>query len=516
MPQRPFDAYALKDPGRVRSNNEDNAAVRHLTRPDGRRYCLLVVADGMGGGAKGEVASSIAVNAVGEFVVSGDWDDPAVALHTSAVIANDAVFRHGTGGGASPRSLMGTTLVAALVDAETLRAWIVNVGDSRAYILGDAGAIQVTRDHSVVAERVAMGDLTPEEARTARGRNVITRGIGTDSEVVPDVYEQPRPLAPGERLLLCSDGLHGMLDDRAIESVAAGRPIADAAHDLVRAANDAGGADNIAVVVGGVLARGEHLVPSGSAPDDETIVERFVRPVHSARGDGPRPGKPAVIAAVAALAISLGAVAFAASLFGPTEGRLTSRSPSPAPSASHTAAIPTETTPPATVTPSASSNLSIPPGCSGPRKIKEGEQFGEIAVGCARAFTPLPQVPAFELELCEWVQDNNPGVGQSCETLRSGQDLVLPSEQWYQEYAARPLSTPTPTPLPATPVQPTATPTPATRAPSTNTPTPPSATQTSTATPATPTPPIATPTPTATPTAVPPTVRPAPSPRGPT
>jgi protein phosphatase len=216
----------------VREHNEDSLLV---TPP------LYVIADGMGGHAAGEVASELAVRVLEEAAITSA--DPE-ALKAAVLEANRAVIdgaRVGLG-----RPGMGTTLTAAIIEND--RLLLAQVGDSRAYLLENGRLQQVTRDHSLVAELVATGQITAEEARVHPNRSVITRALGSDPNVQPDLYETV--LREGDRLMLCSDGLSGMLSNETLQrfllEYADPQQAADA---LVNAANDAGGHDNITVIV---------------------------------------------------------------------------------------------------------------------------------------------------------------------------------------------------------------------------------------------------------------------------
>lgn len=223
------------DVGRVRPGNEDALLVTDDAR-------LVAVADGMGGHRAGEVASATAIAALLAGVERGDPIDDAITA------ANDAVVTRA----ASDLDLrgMGTTLTTGLVDGSTLR--IGHVGDSRAYLLRDGELRQLTTDHSVVAELIAAGELTEDEALVDPRRAMITRALGIDATVEVDVLEVA--LLPGDRLLLCSDGLTTMVRDDAIAAVLATEEDPQRAADgLVDAANAAGGADNVTVVVADVV-----------------------------------------------------------------------------------------------------------------------------------------------------------------------------------------------------------------------------------------------------------------------
>lgn len=233
MNPRPRNTHsALTDVGRVRSHNEDAV----LAQPP-----LFVVADGLGGHQAGEVASALAVQTIRDHAPRRA-DAPALARAVRA--ANREVIRAAREG--VGRSGMGTTITAALVEGN--RVVIAHVGDSRAYLLHGGEISRLTQDHSMVADMVRRGELTEEQSRIHPNRSIITRALGTDVNMEADTYEYN--LQPGDRLLLCSDGLTGMLEDQQIASLlAAYRDPEVTAKALIAAANDAGGGDNISVVV---------------------------------------------------------------------------------------------------------------------------------------------------------------------------------------------------------------------------------------------------------------------------
>ena len=246
------------DVGMVRDLNEDSLLTleldrvhRSISRPIG----LYVVADGMGGHAAGDVASGLAINTIAEKMTThllvpqltsdtgSDAFDAQRWLADAVQAANAAVYTHRQSSGTN----MGTTLVAALVIEDS--AHIANVGDSRAYLITDNGDIrQITTDHSLVERLVALGQIKPHEARTHPQRNVIYRTIGDKSEAEVDFFSQK--LNPGDSLLLCSDGLTGRVEDVEIwQLVSRSRSPQEACEQLVRAANDNGGDDNVTVII---------------------------------------------------------------------------------------------------------------------------------------------------------------------------------------------------------------------------------------------------------------------------
>lgn len=239
----------LTDVGRVRSNNQDSIGEFIQREPSLR---LLVVADGMGGHRGGEVASQMAVEAV-RAAFQGGGDSPPEVLRAALERANQQVNEASQ----RDRSLngMGTTCVAMLFGRGG-QAWVAHVGDSRAYRLRGGQLTQLTDDHSIVGELVRMGRISAEEARTHPQRNEILRAIGTQETVAVDL--EAVPVQPGDRFLLCSDGLYGMLTDAEIAEVLRGEGPNDAARILVDRANERGGVDNISVQIAVVPAIAGH------------------------------------------------------------------------------------------------------------------------------------------------------------------------------------------------------------------------------------------------------------------
>ena len=227
---------ARSDVGLVRGHNEDSFLLRAP---------LFVVSDGMGGHAAGEVASSIAVETVGELA-PGTADD--VLLGAAVEAANKAVIRGAEEGIGKPG--MGCTATAVLVEKN--RVAVAHVGDSRVYLLHQGTLVRITHDHSYVEELVDSGQITADEARTHPSRSIITRALGSD----PDMYADHFTLEvnTGDRIILCSDGLSSMISDSELESLAVSSATPQqAADNLVAAALTAGGADNVTVVVVDVL-----------------------------------------------------------------------------------------------------------------------------------------------------------------------------------------------------------------------------------------------------------------------
>ena len=203
--------WALTDPGVARSQNQDAYQIVSLDK----NTLLCVVCDGMGGAKSGNVASTLAIDVFTQEVKRSwvsDMDQEALdrMLQGAVKLANFTVFDQASQ--FEDFNGMGTTLVALLIHGK--KATIVNVGDSRAYLIDGDGIKQVTTDHSLVQMMVARGELTPERARSYPGKNLITRAIGTESQVTCDVFH--RKVEKGACFLLCTDGLSNQIDDQEI------------------------------------------------------------------------------------------------------------------------------------------------------------------------------------------------------------------------------------------------------------------------------------------------------------
>jgi serine/threonine protein phosphatase PrpC len=247
-----WETGAATHPGRVRDLNEDAL----LVHPS-----LLLVADGMGGHAAGSRASALAVEGFRRLAESDDVSVGSVRRTVDEV--NGALLAEGA---REPTYRgMGTTVTGvAPVSIGAAAHWLVfNVGDSRVYRLGPDGLSQLTTDHSEVAELVAAGAITVEQARTYPLRQVITRCLGSDPGPAPDIWVVPA--GPGETLMLCSDGLCEEIDDARIEQLLASAATCEEAADvLIRAAVEAGGRDNVTVIVGAAPTDvdAEHEIPT--------------------------------------------------------------------------------------------------------------------------------------------------------------------------------------------------------------------------------------------------------------
>jgi len=233
-----LEHYGVTDPGKVRNNNEDSLLVG-----EGRDDTLFAVADGIGGFEAGEVASSIAIDVLKDLEASAPLEE-AIREANRRILA--------AARGDDRLAGMGTTVVAmrfGVKDGEPI-AEISHVGDSRAYLLKGGDLRPVTEDHSLVAELVRSGDLTRAQASEHPQKNLITRALGAEAEV--EVDTAVLPVGPGDRLILCSDGLSDMVPEAQMQDLLASSGAetpASAAHALVSAALDAGGLDNVTVVV---------------------------------------------------------------------------------------------------------------------------------------------------------------------------------------------------------------------------------------------------------------------------
>lgn len=236
-----------------REENQDVAAALVIgagALSDSAEAFLLVVADGMGGHPAGDVASRIALDTLTSAFPTLPEGDLGLALKQAYRQANEAVF--GAGEVEPTYAGMGTTLTSALLHGKY--ATVANVGDSRAYLLRGDGLTQVTRDHTMVADEVAQGRITAEAARSDPRRNRLTHAIGTNPRLggnLPSIFELV--LLPGDRLLLCSDGLYDVLDDVDISRMLLGQDPGEAARELVALAKQRGTRDNATAVVAAAI-----------------------------------------------------------------------------------------------------------------------------------------------------------------------------------------------------------------------------------------------------------------------
>ncbi len=245
-----IESYGISNVGMKRNQNEDAYLIND-------EMGLYMVADGMGGHLGGEYASKLAVATVEQVMRALMYDPETTAIHgvntdeaspgdqlTHAIqeagrrIHDQAMFDESLRG-------MGTTSVAAIFSTPNI--YIANVGDSRAYYIREGKIQQITEDHSLVSEQVKAGMISANDARAHKLKNIITRSVGYQEEVDIDVLK--KEVRPGDKILLCSDGLSNLVEDREIEEIVDKYDLQEACEKLINAANGRGGDDNITVVL---------------------------------------------------------------------------------------------------------------------------------------------------------------------------------------------------------------------------------------------------------------------------
>lgn len=234
-------SYAT-DIGMVRSDNQDSVYVHEFSENIG----LFIVADGMGGYRGGKRASSVAINEISKSIIDNfnselDEDTIREIMHTAIRIANTKIFKEAVAD--DDLKGMGTTVVVSLLIDNVL--YTASVGDSREYIFSHGQLKQITSDHSLVANLLSRGIISPQEAKVHPQKNVITRAVGSEDEVIIDCFVTK--LNAGDQILICSDGLHTMVTDEEITSAILSND-SDLAAKLVSCANERGGRDNISVI----------------------------------------------------------------------------------------------------------------------------------------------------------------------------------------------------------------------------------------------------------------------------
>jgi protein phosphatase len=364
------DVFGQTDVGRTREHNEDAFLVADLTtgqaslEPDvrshtvGERGSLFMVADGLGGAAAGEVASEMAVSTVFEEMIerwaqtkATDAQSFAAALKTAAEVTNTKIHEYAQ---EHPEHRgLGTTATIAGLLGDTL--YLVQVGDSRAYIVRGGQARQITKDQSLTQRLVEAGELTPEEAERSERRNIILQALGPEPVVKIDLTHQQ--VRRGDTLVLCTDGLSGVVPRDQIAEVMTEIPdLADACRELIDRANEAGGPDNVTVVAarfdgaglsdatdGDSLGHAVFVIPghSPTGPDFAELdaemgirtseIPRIVLPPEPPTEPAGGPSNRALVLAIAAL-IVLAAVLLGVRFFGSDAAR-----PAPTPPADTTA-----------------------------------------------------------------------------------------------------------------------------------------------------------------------------------
>jgi serine/threonine protein phosphatase PrpC len=287
------NVFGRSDVGRVREKNEDtfviadlmvSAPIHAMPRPIAlevrQRGILLAVSDGMGGAQAGEVASALTLHALRSGLSSVEANSAEEALVACVEAANAKVWQVANDSG---RNGMGATITAVLLHGQ--RAYVAEVGDSRAYVLRGKRLVQLTHDQSCVQLLLDNGTLTREQAETFQYRNIILQAIGTKSSVV--VALNRFTLRRGDRLLLCSDGLSGKVGDREMQAIVATTESLEAAcASLIELANARGGEDNITVVLAEAAGDGLPALTGNERVSLETVqaFDGEARSDGSARG----------------------------------------------------------------------------------------------------------------------------------------------------------------------------------------------------------------------------------------
>lgn len=238
-------SYSVTDIGRKRQLNQDY--VYSSGKPIGNMPNLFIVADGMGGHKAGDFASKYTVETIEREIRTSFEKNPTIMIKKAIQTANKAVRKKAS---EDPNLTgMGTTVVVATVIGKYLQ--VANVGDSRLYVANESEIKQITRDHSLVEEMIRLGGISREDARLHPDKNIITRAVGARDEVDVDFFTVE--LRPSDCILMCSDGLTNMLEDREILEILKTyndpKNLVETAQALIDAANNNGGKDNIAVVL---------------------------------------------------------------------------------------------------------------------------------------------------------------------------------------------------------------------------------------------------------------------------
>ncbi len=269
-----IDSSLLSHPGRKRPNNEDFVTFWVPSNPEVLETsgCIYIVADGVGGASEGERASRFAAENVKHEYYQMEGLEPGERLRRAFLSANNQIFQYAEMGGGQRR--MATTMVAAVIVKNQL--WVANVGDSRAYLIRDGKANQITHDHNTIGELLKNGMLTDEEAFLSKGKNHLTRSIGGDPQVHVDVF-RPLALQSGDQILLCTDGLTRYVRSADLARLTSQGSPEEIVERLVDFANQHGGADNVSVLfasIGPSIQPGEQAIQPadhGLAPSDEYL-----------------------------------------------------------------------------------------------------------------------------------------------------------------------------------------------------------------------------------------------------
>ena len=236
-----MQSSGITDTGSKRKNNEDS--IFFSDEPVGSLPNLYIVADGMGGHRAGDKASRMAIDITVDFIKNSTIENPIAILKRAMIYANNEIYKSAN---KDPDLIgMGTTMVAAVAMDDKL--YVANVGDSRLYVVNNE-IRQITMDHSLVEEMIRSGELERKKGRNHPEKNIITKAMGSRDEVIPDFFEID--MEPGDKYVICSDGLSNMVEDDEIRDIVVDyADIKDATKALVDRANYYGGSDNISVVL---------------------------------------------------------------------------------------------------------------------------------------------------------------------------------------------------------------------------------------------------------------------------
>jgi protein phosphatase len=259
-----FDGAMLSNVGAVRTLNEDVVLYTPAPAANGAagKGALALVADGMGGHAAGEIASALAAETIRRSFYELEGPVPMV-LASAFAAANRAILNWAEAH--SECAGMGTTCTAVVLQDEG--AWLAHIGDSRAYLLRDRSISQLSKDQTLVAQLIREGKLSEKDAANSPVSNVILQALGMGAEISPLIWSEPLPLKAGDVILLCTDGLSGLVSDDVIADIAGRLPPAEACEALVNAAIAAGGHDNVSV---GVLHASADAKPAASGSAKST------------------------------------------------------------------------------------------------------------------------------------------------------------------------------------------------------------------------------------------------------
>ena len=270
--------FGITDTGKQRSNNEDTFIVEMVMNG---RYIAACVIDGVGGYDGGEVAASLAHDAILQHLEHADSNDLQNVLREAIALANEAIYNEKqTGKGLEQ---MACVLTLVLADVERNKFFYAHVGDTRLYLLRDKSLVKVTQDHSFVGFLEDSGRLSEEEAMRHPKRNEINKALGFDAQIRTQDYIEigKSPFLPGDMLLLCSDGLTDMVNNKRMTTIAVGnKSLQTKGKELIQAANEAGGKDNITVV----------LVTNSKTP----VKQQVTKPVSSVNPSTPTATMPTI------------------------------------------------------------------------------------------------------------------------------------------------------------------------------------------------------------------------------